>query len=152
MIALQEELDWQVYGLYGLLTDREVARTVTPSPDPETIPEARLGERAFEIVLARKVEAGEVETAWFARHGSTPVTEIPAHWPDWYRNIVQARIDLITSRKDIALIERPECKRRWATDSWEKKERAALRNWLLDRCEDEDLWFEVREGMRHPGR
>ncbi|MEV5316824.1 BREX-2 system adenine-specific DNA-methyltransferase PglX [Streptomyces sp. NPDC052687] len=150
MIALQEELDWQVYGLYGLLTDREVARTVTPSPDPETIPEVKLGERAFEIVLARKVEAGEVETAWFTRHGSTPVTEIPAHWPDWYREIVQARIDLITSRKDIALIERPECKRRWATEPWEKKERAALRTWLLDRCEDEDLWFEVREGMRHP--
>ncbi|MFG3145341.1 BREX-2 system adenine-specific DNA-methyltransferase PglX [Streptomyces sp. NPDC048243] len=150
MIALQEELDWQVYGLYGLLTDREVARTVTPSPDPETIPEVQLGERAFEIVLARKVEAGEVETAWFTRHGSTHVTEIPAHWPDRYREIVQARIDLITSRKDIALIERPECKRRWAADSWEKKERAALRNWLLDRCEDEDLWFEVREGMRHP--
>ena len=150
MIALQEELDWQVYGLYGLLSDREVARTVTPSPDPETIPEVKLGERAFEIVLARRVEAGEVETAWFTRHGSTPVTEIPAHWPDWYREIVQARIDLITSRKDIALIERPECKRRWATDPWEKKERAALRNWLLDRCEDEDLWFEVREGMRYP--
>jgi hypothetical protein len=150
MIALQEELDWQVYGLYGLLSDREVDRTVTPSPDPETIPEVKLGERAFEIVLARKVEAGEAETVWFARHGSTPVTEIPAHWPDWYREIVQARIDLITSRKDIALIERPECKRRWATEPWKKKERAALRNWLLDRCEDEELWFEVREGMRHP--
>ncbi|MDX2710052.1 BREX-2 system adenine-specific DNA-methyltransferase PglX, partial [Streptomyces sp. PA03-6a] len=151
MIALQEELDWQVYGLYGLLTDREVARTVTPSPDPETIPEVKLGERAFEIVLARKAEAGDVETAWFTRHGSEPVTEIPTRWPDWYREIVQARIDLIiTSRRDIALMERPECKRRWAADSWAKKERTALRTWLLDRCEDEDLWFEVREGLRRP--
>ncbi|WP_260636291.1 BREX-2 system adenine-specific DNA-methyltransferase PglX [Streptomyces angustmyceticus] len=150
MIALQEELDWQVYGLYGLLSDAETARTTTPSPDPDTIPEAKLGERAFEIVLARKAEAGEVDTAWFRRHGSTPVTEIPTHWPDWYRNIVQARIDLITRRKDIALIERPECKRRWSADPWEKKERTALRNWLLDRCEDEDLWFEVRDGLRRP--
>nr|WP_261719038.1 BREX-2 system adenine-specific DNA-methyltransferase PglX [Streptomyces sp. FZ201] len=150
VIALQEELDWQVYGLYGLLSDAEVARTTTPSPDPDTIPEVRLGERAFEIVLARKAAAGELDTAWFRRHGSTPVTETPAHWPDWYRNIVQARIDLITRRKDIALIERPECKRRWAVDSWEKKERTALRTWLLDRCEDEDLWFEVRDGLRRP--
>ncbi|MBA5221626.1 BREX-2 system adenine-specific DNA-methyltransferase PglX [Streptomyces griseoaurantiacus] len=150
MIALQEELDWQVYGLYGLLSDREVARTVTPSPDPETIPEVKLGERAFEIALARKAEAGEAETAWFTRHHSNPVTEIPAHWPGWYREIVQARIDLITSRKDIALIERPECKRRWASDPWEKKERSALRAWLLDRCEDEDLWFEAHSGMRYP--
>nr|WP_196191517.1 BREX-2 system adenine-specific DNA-methyltransferase PglX [Streptomyces sp. BRB081] len=150
MIALQEELDWQVYGLYGLLSDREVARTVTPSPDPETIPEVKLGERAFEIVLARKAEADDVETAWFTRHHSNSVTEIPADWPDWYREIVQGRIDLITSRKDIALIERPECKRRWAADPWEKKERTALRTWLLDRCEDEDLWFEVRDGLRRP--
>ena len=150
MIALQEELDWQVYGLYGLLNNAETARTVMPSPDPDTIPEVKLGERAFEIVLARKAEAGKLDTAWFTRHKSTPVTEIPAHWPDWYRKIVQARIDLITSRKDLALIERPECKRRWAADPWEKKERAALENWLLDRCEDQELWFEVRDGLRRP--
>ncbi|MHC0429480.1 BREX-2 system adenine-specific DNA-methyltransferase PglX [Streptomyces sp. O3] len=150
MIALQEELDWQVYGLYGLLSDVEAARITAPSSDPDTIPEVKLGERAFEIVLARRVEAGEAETAWFARHGSTPVTEIPTHWPDWYQKIVQARIDLIETRKDIALIERPECKRRWASEPWEKKERAALRTWLLDRCEAEDLWFEVRDGLRRP--
>ncbi|GHB22926.1 hypothetical protein GCM10010392_59050 [Streptomyces clavifer] len=46
----------------------------------------------------------------------------------------QARIDIITSRKDIAFIERPECKRRWSAEPWEKKDRAALRNWLLERC------------------
>ena len=36
---------------------------------------------------------------------------------------------------------RPECKRRWQSEPWEKKERAALRNWLLERCEDRDLWY-----------
>ncbi|MFF7148402.1 BREX-2 system adenine-specific DNA-methyltransferase PglX [Streptomyces griseoaurantiacus] len=149
MIAMQEELDWEVYGLYGLLAPPEVARTAVPVPDA-ALPEVRLGERAFEIVLARKVAAGETETAWFARHGSIPVTEIPAHWPGWYRDIVQARIDIISSRKDIALIERPECKRRWAAEPWEKKERVALRNWLLDRCEKAELWYEVRNGLRSP--
>ena len=44
----------------------------------------------------------------------------------------------IERRRDIGLIERPECKRRWQTEPWEKKERAALRTWLLDRCEDRD--------------
>ncbi|MGK5446053.1 BREX-2 system adenine-specific DNA-methyltransferase PglX [Streptomyces radiopugnans] len=151
MIALQEELDWQVYGLYGLLSEAEVARTTVPEEKRAETPEVQLGERAFEIVLARKVEAGEVETAWFSRHGSTPITEIPAHWPDWYREIVQARIDLINGQpKGIGLIERPECKRRWAAEPWEKKERAALRNWLLDRCENSELWFEVKEGLRQP--
>ncbi|WUK66394.1 BREX-2 system adenine-specific DNA-methyltransferase PglX [Streptomyces coelicoflavus] len=149
MIAKQEELDWEVYGRYGLLAPSDIARTVAHDRDA-VLPEVQLGERAFEIVLARKVAAGEAETAWFTRHGSTPVTEIPAHWPDWYRDIVQARIDIITSRKDIALIERPECKRRWAAEPWEKKERTALRNWLLDRCESQELWYETRDGLKRP--
>ncbi|WP_217245863.1 BREX-2 system adenine-specific DNA-methyltransferase PglX [Streptomyces sp. AC602_WCS936] len=148
MIAAQEEMDWEVYGQYGLLTQSDLARTV--AVDGAALPEVRLGERAFEIVLARKVAAGEAETAWFTRHGSIPVTEIPTHWPDWYRDIVQARIDIINSRKDIALIERPECKRRWAAEPWEKKERAALRSWLLDRCEKPELWYEVRDGLKRP--
>ncbi|MFE9026580.1 BREX-2 system adenine-specific DNA-methyltransferase PglX [Streptomyces iakyrus] len=150
MISLQEELDWQVYGMYGLLSDADEARTTDPSPAPDRTPEVRLGERAFEIVLARKAARGETKTAWFQRHGSSPVTEIPARWPDWYRDIVQARIDIIESRKDIGLIERPECKRRWSTEPWEKKERAALRAWLLDRCENRSLWFTLRDGTEQP--
>ena len=75
MIALQEELDWGVYRCYGLLDDAEAAELIAK---PETVPELKLGERAFEIVLARQVKAGELETQWFARHGSTPITEIPA--------------------------------------------------------------------------
>ncbi|NIJ14659.1 hypothetical protein FHU38_005060 [Saccharomonospora amisosensis] len=148
MIALQEELDWTVYHSYGLLSDTELGQLTASEMD--SVPEIRLGERAFEIVLARKVAAGEAETAWFERHGSTPVTEIPSHWPDWYRQIVQARIDTIEHRRDIGLIERPECKRRWASESWEKKEAEALRTWLLDRCERRDIWFGLRDGFEQP--
>ncbi|WFG45382.1 BREX-2 system adenine-specific DNA-methyltransferase PglX [Pseudonocardia alni] len=145
MIALQEELDWEVYRSYDLLTDAEA--TAVQSPDPEPL---ALGERAFEIVLARKVAAGEAETAWFDRHRSSPVTELPAHWSPEYRAVVEARIALMGSRRDLALIERPECKRRWASDTWEKKEAAALRTWLLDRVEDRALWFEMRDGVEQP--
>jgi hypothetical protein len=150
MIALQEELDWQIYGLYGLLSSADVARATVPSERLAECPEVELGQRAFELVIAPNAEQDEAVEQWFRRHGSIPVTEIPAHWPDWYRDIVQARIDIINSRKDIALIERPECKRRWAAEPWEKKERAALRNWLLDRCEKPELWYEVREGLKRP--
>ncbi|MGV4885618.1 BREX-2 system adenine-specific DNA-methyltransferase PglX [Streptomyces viridosporus] len=150
MIALQEELDWHVYGMYELLSGADAVRTQAPSRAYGEIPEVRLGERAFEIVLARKLARGETETVWFERHGSIPVTEIPDRWPDWYRDIVQARIDMIESRNDIGLIERPEYKRRWATESWEKKEKAALRSWLLDRCEDRSLWFSLRDGIEQP--
>lgn len=139
MIALQEELDWEVYRLYGLLSEEEAAGLVA---DPGVVPGVALGERAFEIVLARRVAAGEVETQWFARHGSTPITEVPAHWPEAYRRVVEKRIETIEKRpQTIGLIERPEYKRRWATEPWEKKEKAALRGWLLDRCEARELWF-----------
>ncbi len=148
MIALQEELDWHTYRSYALLTGAEVAALT--APDFDNVPEISLGERAFEIVLARRVAAGEAETMWFDRHSSTSVTEIPAHWPAWYREIVQRRIDTIEKRRDIALIERPECKRRWSSPAWEKREAEALRAWLLDRCEQEELWFHTREGMRQP--
>ncbi|WP_406298464.1 BREX-2 system adenine-specific DNA-methyltransferase PglX [Embleya sp. NBC_00888] len=148
MISLQEELDWQVYRCYGLLSDSECARLILPSTSPA--PEVRLGERAFEIALARRQESGEIETSWFQRHGSQPVTEIPMRWPKWYREIVQARLETITARQDIALFEVPEYKRRWTTDDWANKERLALKNWLLNRCEDRDLWFQMRDGFEQP--
>jgi hypothetical protein len=136
MVAIQEELDWHCLWLYGL-TD-----------DPFTVPEGKeapplaLGERAFEVRLARQIAAGEVETAWFTRFKSTPITEIPTQWPDWYRDLVQRRIDLIESDRDVALVERAENKRRWSRTPWEELESAALREWLLDRLEDRSLWFE----------
>ena len=60
---------------------------------------------------------------WFERHRSTPITEIPAHWPEAYKAVVAKRIETIEKRRDIALIERPECKRRWQSEPWEMKER-----------------------------
>jgi hypothetical protein len=138
MIALQEELDWDVYRRYGLISDEEASGLVAVAGD---VLELKLGERAFEIVLARRVAAGEAETQWFARHRSTPITEIPKEWPAGYRQVVERRIAIIERDRNIGLIERPECKRRWASEPWEDKERAALRTWLLDRCEERTLWF-----------
>ena len=113
MIALQEELDWDVYHRYGLLTDEQAADLIAA---PGSVPNLKLGQRAFEIVLARRVERGELETQWFARHRSTPITEIPQDWPEEYRRVVERRIEIIESDRNIGLIERPECKRRWQSE------------------------------------
>ncbi len=135
MIAAQEELDWETYGLYGLVDgDYTYAEG--------DLPEVALGERAFEIVLARMVATEEGQTAWFERHGSTPVTDIPDRWPAAYRDLVQRRIDLIESDRSVALLEKPEHKRRWASVTWEKQQNEALRGWLLDRLEDKRYWFD----------
>ncbi|MFJ8648308.1 BREX-2 system adenine-specific DNA-methyltransferase PglX [Streptomyces sp. NPDC093546] len=139
MIALQEELDWQVYSLYGLHAED---LRVSEDPDSPDIPELALGERAFEIVLARRIAAGEASDEWFKRHGSTPITEIPAHWPAAYREVVQKRIDAIESSRAIGMIERPEYKRRWATEGWDALQEKALKGWLLDRIENRSHWFD----------
>ncbi|MBT3154250.1 BREX-2 system adenine-specific DNA-methyltransferase PglX [Streptomyces sp. CHD11] len=138
MIALQEELDWQVYSLYSLHSGD---LRVSEDPDDPDIPELAIGERAFEIVLARRVAAGEASGEWFERHNSTPVTEIPAHWSALYREIIQKRIDAIESNRAVGMVERPEYKRRWATEGWDSLQEKALRSWLLDRMENRDLWF-----------
>ena len=136
MVAVQEELDWHCLHLFGLT---ESSLTV---PKGELLPPLNLGERAFEIVLARQVAAGQVETAWFSRHSSIPVAEVPIAWPTWYQDLVQRRIDMIERDRDVALVELPDNKRRWAYESWEKLEAEALETWLLDRLEDRRLWSE----------
>ncbi len=135
MIALQEELDWQVYSLYKLHSEDLRA------PESE-VPELALGERAFEIVLARRVQKGEASGEWFKRHNSTPITEMPDHWSDAYKAVVQKRIDVIETSRAIGMIERPEYKRRWATEGWDVLQERALKSWLLDRIENRDLWFQ----------
>ena len=133
MVALQEELDWECYRLYGILDEDLTVPT-------DELPELEKGQRAFEIVLARRVAAGEVETTWFARHGSTPTTELPDHWPDAYRQVVERRIALIDQDRVLGLLERPEYKRRWYWDSFAELTKQGLRTWLLDRLEAPELW------------
>jgi hypothetical protein len=134
-VAIQEELDWLVYRLYGLRGDNTLEW-----PDLDSLPPVQLGERAFEIVMARKMAAGELQTTWFERHGSTPITEIPSHWPAPYRTLVERRIKAIEDDASIGLIEQPEFKRRWNHEPWEDTWRKALTERLLDRVEAMDVW------------
>lgn len=140
MVAVQEELDWEVYQLYGLIKE-----DLTYSGD---LPGLNLGERAFEIDLARMMKDGE-DTAWFERHRSTPTVEIPEHWSADYRDLVQRRLDVIGTNKNIRLLEKPEYKRRWAIEPWDKRVQVALKDWLLDKLEDRALWFD-RQGRPRP--
>lgn len=137
MISLQEELDWHAYSVYGLIAeDLTVGST-------EDLPEINLGERAFELVLARNVRAGKEDASWFERHESIPVTEIPLRWPESYRELVGRRLEAIEMNPRIALVERPEFKRRWAAASWNDQLQRALRDWLLDRIFSASCWPEA---------
>ncbi|MBK8540418.1 MAG: BREX-2 system adenine-specific DNA-methyltransferase PglX [Ardenticatenia bacterium] len=140
MVALQEELDWYAYGLYGIAAD-------LPRIPPADVAELVPGNRSFEIILARHnldiretlargEDPGEQPTAWFARHGWEPVTEV-ANIPDLrYRAIVERRLDLIAQNPSLALLEQPTYKRRWFKPDHAAQEAAALDGWLADRLED----------------
>jgi len=129
MIALQEELDWHCYRLYGLV-DEDFCYSGTPPP-------VALGERPFEIALARSMAAGEADSSWFRRHGSTPITEMPSHWSADYRALVERRLQAIDDNPWIKLVEQSEYKRRWNREPWDKRQQRAIQEWLLDRLEAE---------------
>jgi hypothetical protein len=127
MIALQEELDWYSYSLYGLVDKALWYQGV--------LPEIELGQRAFEILLARNIDSGESDSIWFESHSSSPVTEIPSHWPEAYQALVQARLEEIESNQWIRLIDNKDHKRRWFRESWEQRLHVAAKEWLLEKFE-----------------
>lgn len=141
LIAWQEELDWQIYEAFGLVEGAaESGPAAVSLPEGAAVdaipPEGiELGQRAFEIVLARRMAAGEAQSTWFERHGSTPITEVPRHWPAPYRELVECRLRRIADDPNIRLIEQPEYKRRWNTEPWDEQFTKAARDWLLARLE-----------------
>jgi len=133
MAWLQEELDWRCIYLYGATAD-------DLSFAPDRCFSLAKGERAFEIALARRIAAGEATSTWFERHDATPITTLPAHWPDWYRQRVEQRLELIESDRFVNLLERPEYKRRWQWTSWSDLAQGALTTWLQTRLENGRYW------------
>jgi len=141
MIALQEELDWECYRLYGLIDE-----DLTYGKEP---PRLRLGGRAFEIAMGARIASGELQTTWFERHGSTPLPGPHPEWPQDYQDLVRRRLEVIAKNPNIALIEQPEYKRRWNTESWADQQERALRSWLLDRLES---YFDLDGRMNDEGK
>lgn len=127
MISLQEELDWLCYRLYGLV-DEDLSFS-------GALPEIKLGERPFEIQMARRMVAGEIETTWFERHGSTSITETSTLWPADYRALVERRLQVLKNNQWIKLVEQPEYKRRWNRVPWAERQSQALKDWLLEHLE-----------------
>lgn len=138
MVALQEELDWDYYRIYGVMAE---SLTYVGGSVPPVEP----GQRAFEIVMARRLADGHGDAVWFTHNGATPTTDIPQHWPRDYRELVQRRIDVIESDRNVQFLEQPNYKRRWFDKHVDKRQERALRGWLLDRVESRDHWFD-RQG------
>lgn len=138
LVALQEELDWFCYKLYGLDEESD-ARTV------DSVGALRPGQRPFEIALsqadsdlreavARGEEPEDRPTEWFSRHGWEPQSKVDS-LPDAERSIVQARCERIQASRELSLLEQPTYKRRWYRPDYAKEQQEAMELWLDDRLE-----------------
>jgi len=126
-VSYQEELDWIYYERFGLLKNSYAYEGEPPS--------LRLGQRAFEIELARRSTAGKDSDLWLERHRAVKTALPVSEWPAPYSQLVERRIEAIRTNGSVALIERPEYKRRWNSEPWDEQLARALRTWLLERIE-----------------
>jgi hypothetical protein len=138
LVALQEELDWQVYAAYGLV-DASLAPT-----NPQIV-QIEPNERPFEVRLARSIADGHDQSTWFDQHGRTPLTDAPHNGSETWRDLWQARYEAAESGF-VNMLERPEYKRRWVGRTWEQLVADAVGEALQSRLEAPELW---RDG---PGR
>lgn len=137
LIAQQEELDWAVYSAYGL-TDADVTY------GGRELPGIEVGQRAFEMFPSQRntMDVTAPRGSSPSEDSSTP--DLPTGWSKSYRDVVLRRSEVLRSNRLVALLERPEYKRRWASEPWEKRQERALRMWLLDRIEDRRFWFDAQ--------
>jgi hypothetical protein len=96
MIALQEELDWAVYVLCGMLNPDHVAARIDVDPLPIT-------QESRPFVLSELAD-GECGSA---------IQLIPQHWDGARRTIWEARLTLTRDDVNIKQFEQPVYKRRW---------------------------------------
>jgi hypothetical protein len=106
MIALQEEMDWLVYGAYGLLSENH------PAAAPEPPMSSGGGDIAATEPLDREQRPFRL---WEKAEGdyAQAVALIPADWSAERRALWEARFAAIRDNEHIRRVEQPVYKRRW---------------------------------------
>jgi hypothetical protein len=141
MVALQEELDWECYHLYGLTDGAE--------PPLDQVPDSTRGERAFEIALARTDggRRGEVHLVRAARlHTHHRAAGI---WPAAYRSRWRSASNSSLGPKAACWSARVQAPLELGVMGGPGAE--ALRDWLLARLEELDSWAD-RSSRPWPAR
>lgn len=130
LVAGQEELDWMLYFQFGLI---DVMPPLIQQDEPPTL---ELGHRPFEIVLSRRIDAGEETTTWYKRHEIERVSDLPAKYKEPYRNILEARIAAIERDEVLGILEQSVHKRRWQWPGWDEQVRDAAEAYIAKRLEN----------------
>lgn len=136
MIALQEELDWLCYSLYGIESRSDVC---VSGPDDVIPASPTMLPWALEFVAAEaNKEHGSSDmyrTRWFTRHGWEPLAKLPPEASPILAERVEARRRRIRANAMLGLLENANCKRRWSIPDYDAEEQAALASWLADQIE-----------------
>jgi hypothetical protein len=127
LVSLQEEIDWRVYGLFGLPTIE------APSVDVVRVP-VEPNHRPFEVRLAREVTTDISASEWFRVHKREAPKDVGGPLADLYRQRLRL-LDDPEHGKQLRLLETPETKRRWSPPDDAKAFADAARTWLLERIE-----------------
>jgi hypothetical protein len=139
MIALQEELDWLCYALYGLDTASDVVAPDQVEACPPTWLPWNLSfaekDAANREARTNGQEPDEQPSVWWERHRWEPLTALPKEASAALKKRVEARRARTASTPALALIETANFKRRWYKPDYAEQERVALTEWLADRVE-----------------
>ncbi|MFO0726482.1 MAG: BREX-2 system adenine-specific DNA-methyltransferase PglX [Myxococcota bacterium] len=127
LVSLQEEMDWRVYGLFGLST------VEAPSLDAVRVP-VEPNQRPFEVRLAREVTTDISASEWFRVHKREAPRDVGGPLAELYRRRLRL-LDDAEHGKQLRLLETPETKRRWSPPDDAKAFSDAARTWLLERIE-----------------
>lgn len=139
MTALQEELDWLCYSLYGLVHDCPTVR----GPEVESYPPTCLPwlmnlSQSDQAIRDRTVgadEPQEIPSTWFARHGWLPHCALPADCPAELARRIDRRQKCIEENGALKLLETATYKRRWFRPDYPSEEKSAFKEWLQDHVE-----------------
>ena len=112
MVALQEEMDWLMYGAYDLLPLDHRAVNLYGSPEPWPIDRM---DRPYRLL----------------QHGR----DVPTDWPEGQRRLWQARLGAIAENEHVARIEQPAYKRRWEEPFDDGDFLRAYEWWLREKAE-----------------
>jgi hypothetical protein len=127
LVSLQEEIDWRVYGIFGLPTIESTSVGAVRVP-------VAPNHRPFEVRLAREVATDISASEWFRVHERAAPKDVGGPLADLYRQRLRLLDDAESGQK-LRLLETPETKRRWSPAQDAKAFADAVRRWLLDRVE-----------------
>src|SRR5690606_5773622 len=131
MVAFQEELDWVVYAAFDLVSEG----MFVSSADFTHIEPLQSEHRPFAIHLARLMVKGARTSYWFDAMSVPPVAEVPHIYRTKTREWIEKRLQLVSSDAKIALVESPDCKRKWEPLDGNEEWSEALFEWMTDRVE-----------------